>query len=507
MTKFKVASVFSDDMVLQRNKNVNVFGKGNTGDSVIITINNNSGTTTIKDGEWLCILPPMEAGGPYEMKISNGEETITFTNVMIGEVWLAGGQSNMELELQNCSNGKEVLENDKDPNVRFYYTQKNCYMNDKFYKDEENTKWQEFDSETAKAWSAVGYFFARDLAKKLGVTVGVIGCNWGGTSASNWMSRESLEQDIELKTYLDEYDLAVKGKTEAQLNAEYIEYEEYSRIWNEKSQVFYGENPNGSWDECLAFCGENKYPGPKGPMNPYSPAALYESMLQRVCPYTLKGFIYYQGESDDHKPNTYYKLFKTLIQLWRDDWGDDELPFLFVQLTMHKFEADPDFKHWCIIREAQMRTYQTVKNTGIAVIIDLGEFNEIHPKIKQPVGERLSLQALYHVYGDKSAEAFGPVYKSAVYKKDGILLSFSHGENGFEIKGDKGICGFEIAGEDKIFVPAYAEIKENSIYLSSKQIPQPKYARYCWTNYGDVSVFGTNGIPLAPFRTDRNDQL
>lgn len=503
MAKFKAAAVFSSNMVLQRDKNINVFGSGKTGENVIVSINGNTVSTKIKDEKWTAILPPMQAGGPFEMKISDGDSTIVFYNVMLGEVWLAGGQSNMELELQNCKNGKDVLATDKDTNVRFYYTQKQCFMDEKFYINEENTGWSEFNEESAKAWSAVGYFFARDLAKRLGVTVGIIGCNWGGTSASAWMSRESLEKDIDLKTYLDEYESAIAGKTLEEMCKEYREYQAYDKAWFEKSQIFYGENPEGSWDDCIKFCGENKYPGPLGPMNPFHATALYESMIKRVCPYTIKGFIYYQGESDDHKPQMYEKLFKGLIQLWRDDWGDNELPFLMVQLPMHRYKADPDYKHWCLIREAQMRTFQSVKNTGIAVILDCGEFNEIHPKEKVPVGERLALQAMYNVYGDKNIDAFGPIYKSLEYINNGIKLSFSHSENGFEIKGDKGIVGFEIAGDDENYVAANAEIQGSSICISSDEVKTPLYARYCWTNYGDVCVFGKNGIPMAPFRTHR----
>ncbi|MCH5325381.1 MAG: sialate O-acetylesterase [Eubacterium sp.] len=508
MAKFRAAAVFSSNMVLQRDKCVKVFGYGKDGDTVTVTFNGHSATAVVRGESWCVQLPPMTAGGPYEMKISDGETEKVFYNIMVGEVWLAGGQSNMELELQNCKGGKETLETDKDTNVRFYYTQKNCYMDDKFYADEENTGWSEFNSESAKAWSAVGYFFARELAAKLGVTVGLIGCNWGGTSASYWMSRESLEKDIETKAYLDDYDNAIAGKTEEELRKEYQEYIEYDNAWHAKSMEVYAKNPKASWDEVCAICGPNKYPGPHAPMNPFHATALYDSMIKRVCPYTIKGFIYYQGETDDCRPNTYFKLFKGLIQLWRDDWGDDELPFMFVQLPMHRYEADPDYKHWCIIREAQMRVYETVKNTGVAVIIDCGEFNEIHPKDKLPVGHRLYLQAMYHVYGDKDIDAFGPLYDYHIYESDSVKVYFKHADGGFEVRGDNGLTGFEVAGEDKQFVPAEAVINtDNTITVRAAEVKAPMYVRYLWTNYSDVALYGKNGIPAAPFRTSRNDNV
>lgn len=506
MPEFSTAAVFSSNMVLQRGKNINVFGEGEENALVTVGLDGATASARVKDGRWLAVLPAREAADNLIMTVGCGDERREFTNIAVGEVWLAGGQSNMELELQNCKNGKEVLETDKNPNVRYYYTQKNCHMDEKFFADEKNTGWSEFNSESAKCWSAVGYFFARDLAKRLGVTVGVIGCNWGGTSASYWMSRESLEKDVELKAYLDDYDNAVAGKNEEELTKEYLDYVAYDKAWFEKSQIFYKEHPNGEWDECCAFCGPNKYPGPLCPLNPFHATALYESLFKRVCPYTIKGVIWYQGETDDSRPRAYFKLFKALIQLWRDDFADDSLPFLFVQLPMHRYKADPDWKHWCLIREAQTRVYETVKNTGIAVALDLGEFNEIHPKSKQPVGERLSLQAMYQVYGEKSLEdeAFAPSYGSMLVKDGKIELSFEHAKGGFDINGEA--AGFEIAGSDKKFVPAVAELCGEKIYVGAAEVSEPLYVRYLWTNWGDVHFFGKNGIPLAPFRTSRNDE-
>jgi sialate O-acetylesterase len=192
-----------------------------------------------------------------------------------------------------------------------------------------------------------------------------------------------------------------------------------------------------------------------------------------------------------------------MIRQWREDWEDLTLPFLLVQLPMHRYKADPDCKNWCLIREAQMNTYQTVKNTGLAVILDSGEFNEIHPKDKTPVGQRLELQALCHVYNKISMqEAFGPIYKAFSYKDNAMELSFEYAEDGFLVKGE--LSGFEIAGEDGEFLPASASISGSRITVSSPELNNPVYVRYCWTNYGDVTVFGKNGIPLAPFRTHRS---
>lgn len=501
MAEFRVAAVFSSNMVLQREKNVKIFGEGADGQFVRVSFRDQQAEARVQDGRWCAVLAPMRAGGGDVMTVSCKEREIVFSNVAVGEVWLAGGQSNMEFELQNCTGGKEALAGDKNPGVRFYYTQKNAYMDEHFYEAERRSGWSEFNSESAKCWSAVGYFFARRIAAELGVTVGIIGCNWGGTSASAWVDRETLCRDRELRSYVEDYEAATAGKTEEEQIREYREYEEYDAEWNRRAAVCYAENPSISWEEVQSRCGANRWPGPMGCINPFRPAGLYECMLKRVMPYTLCGFLYYQGESDDHKPLLYDRLLSELIMKWRRDWEDYSLPFLMVQLPMHRYEADPDFRHWCLIREAQMKVFQTVKNTGLAVILDCGEFNEIHPKDKLPVGERLALQAMWLVYRTRSeSEVFGPVFRSAVPRGDSVELHFDHAAGGVEIRG--GGSGFEVAGEDGIFYPAAVRIAENgNLLVAAGEVPKPRCVRYCWTNYGPVNYFGKNGLPMAPFRT------
>ncbi len=506
MSRFIAGAVFSNNMVLQREKNISVFGYGENTKTVIVSLNGERAEATIGNGRWCATLPPMLAGDGYTMSIECDNEVISFTNIAIGEVWLAGGQSNMEFELQNCKGGAEALNNDINPNVRFYYTQKNSFIDENFFDRERRSCWSVFSEENARNWSATGYFFARKLAKELGVTVGIIGCNWGGTSASAWMSRERLFADSDLKTYIDEYEKAVGGKSKEEQIKEYNDFLDYHNAWEVKAEALYTKAPDLSWDEIQEICGENKWPGPMGCSNPYRPHGLYESMLERVIPYTLKGFIYYQGESDDHKPRMYFKLFSNLIQQWRDDWGDDSLPFLFVQLPMHTYSGSPDNKHWCLIREAQMRVFATVKNTGIAIIPDYSEYNEIHPKDKLPVGERLALQALYSVYKKiDESKAFGPMYKSMRILDHGIELSFDYAQDGLVSSGE--LKGFEIAGDNKVFFNATAQIRGDKIFAFSNEVKKPKHIRYCWSNYVEVSVFGKNAIPLAPFRTSMNDEM
>lgn len=497
MNRFSVASVFSSNMVLQRGKNVSVFGTGEDGVRVSVSVMGNTASALVKNGRWLAVLPPLKETSCTEMTVTDGSDTITFTNVAVGEVWLAGGQSNMEFELQNCIGGMDAIENDGDVNVRFYYTPKRTLCDADFAACEQNSAWNLFsDKASAKTWSAVGYFFAKELSERLGVTVGIIGCNWGGTSASAWMKREYAQG--ETAVYFEEFDKACEGKTREQLIAEYNDYLAYSEQWNKKSAEYYSTAENPTWNGCLEFAGECKYPGPPSPSNPMSPGVLHESMIERVCPYTLAGFIYYQGESDDHRPEMYYTLFTQLIRNWREDWHDDTLPFICAQLPMHRYAGDEDKKNWCLIREAQMRAFNTVKNMGIAVIIDCGEFNEIHPKNKLPVGHRFALQALARFYGGCDG-ASAPVVTTAVWREDCVELSFKHAGGGFVVNGAEA-TGFEICGEDGEYVAAEAKIDGEKIILSAADIKHPRGARYLWTNYGAVTVYGCYGLPLAPFR-------
>lgn len=527
----RVAKVFSDHMVLQRDKNIHVFGEALPDTTVTVTLVHRDGAcdvaqTVASENRWLAILPPQKAESDCKLIVEASDSTrIEFSDVCIGEVWLAGGQSNMELELQNCGDGRKTLQEDKNPNVRFYYTPKQPYKNAQFYEAEDNSHWQTFDEESAKLWSAVGYYFARKLSQDLGgVTVGVIGCNWGGTSASAWMSEEALAEDKDLATYLEEYKQATEGISIEEQEKAYDDYVVFHEAWDKKCGEMYKENPNLSWDEVEAVLGKCQWPGPMNVKNPFRPTGLYECMLQRVCPYSLRGFIYYQGESDDHKPQMYYKLFTRMIRQWREDFLDEQLPFILTQLTMHRYQYDADLKNWPIIREAQMDTYKTIKNTGIAVIIDRGEYNNIHPLDKLTVGERLELQALAHVY-DKLAkkDAFGPIYQGCIFHEGEIELCFEYAEEGFitrnnpvcvndaknapvPVDADKLPSGFEIAGRDKQFVPAEARVEGSRIYVSSPEVAQPLYVRYLWTNYAEVTLYGKNGMPVAPFRSSKQDE-
>lgn len=541
MANFQVAAIFSDHMVLQREKFIYIFGYADDNTKVSISLEDKNGKTLSEgsinsiNGRWEVQLAPQKAQTDCKIIITSevttpvASQNITiFKDVAIGEVWIAGGQSNMEFELQNCTEGPAELSSaptEAIQNVRFYYTNKIAWKDDHFYEAEKNTCWQTWDSPTKGAWSAVGYFFGKQLAADLGCTVGIIGCNWGGTSASAWMDTKYLERDSETKTYLEEYEEGIAGKTIEQQIKEYDDYEIAMQKWNDEYSKLLQKDHMLTWENAEKILGKNPYPGPKSCKNPLRPCGLFHCMLKRIIPYTAKGVIWYQGESDDHKPDSYYKLFTAMIENWRMEFKDDKLPFVFVQLPIHRFEADPDFKHWCKIREAQANVHTTIKNAYMTCAFDLGQFSDIHPKAKKAVGERLEKNALANVYNQFEKEkALSPMLSHVRPYEDKIVLYFDNASTGFNVHEDRitmnhyrdmerkqgktlspAFTSFEIAGFDKVYYPAAYKFgnkadEMNTITLSSPLVKNPVSVRYGWYNYGPVTIFGKNELPLVPFR-------
>lgn len=508
----KVAAIFSDNMVLQRSKEIAVFGQGEDGKQVTVRLTIMEGKqrknveeqVVVSDGRWIVYLPKQKENTGCTMVITDGDIRKEFRNIAIGEVWFCGGQSNMEFELQNITGGNAYLQNES-PNVRFYQVQRKAYIDNSFLQSEESTTWEEFDSEKAKTWSGVGYLFGKKLSEKLGVTVGLVGCNWGGTSASNWMSRDCLASDPLCATYLDDYRIATEGKEEETLIKEYEEYLKYEVEWNQKCNELYATVPGISWDEVQERIGVCQWPGPMCAKHPFRPSGLYETMVKRVVPYTMKGWLYYQGESDDHKPHCYYNMMKLLIHQWREDWMDQEMPFLLVQLPGHRYIQEEDRKHWCVIREAQEKIAENTNNVGMAVVIDAGEYDNIHPQNKEPVADRLYRQAMYKVYEKLSEEeAQSPVFESYLVEEDKLFVSFKYVSSGLKIVGDKKeIIGFEVAGADGVYYPAKAYIEGNGIIVNCNKVKTPAAVRYLWTNYpmDGVNLYNRYGLPVAPFRS------
>ena len=432
--------LFSDGAVLQRGQNVPVWGTANDGEKVTVEFAGQTATTTAQGGKWKLELKPLEAGGPFSMKIS-GDNEVTVNNLLVGEVWVASGQSNMEWTL-NASFQPEVEKPKANfPQIRMITAKKVASLAPL---DEIQGKWQECSPQTAGGFSAVAYYFARDLHAKLGVPVGIISTSWGGTPAQAWTSAEGFEGQPELKGYADQLKAAA-GK-----------------------------------------------PPEKGP-GPHFPSALYNAMIAPVVPYGMKGVIWYQGESNAGQSKQYQTLFPAMIADWRTKWKLGDFPFLYVQIA--PFKGQPPE-----IREAQFLTLAKSKNTAMAVITDYGDANDIHPKQKAPVGNRLSLAARALAYGEKIVYS-GPLYKEMKIVGSEVGISFDSTGGGLVAK-DGDLKGFTIAGADGKFVPAKAVIKGDVVVVSAEGVSDPKSVRYGWDNVPDVNLFNKDGLPASPFRTD-----
>ena len=432
--------LFTDGAVLQRGQNVPVWGTANDGEKVTVEIAGQTATTTAQGGKWKVELKPLEAGGPFSMKIS-GDNEVKVNNLLVGEVWVASGQSNMEWTL-NASFQPEVEKPKANfPQIRMITAKKVASLTPL---DEVQGKWQECSPETVGGFSAVAYYFARDLHAKLGVPVGIISTSWGGTPAQAWTSAEGFEGQPELKGYADQIKAAAEKPPE------------------------------------------------KGP-GPHFPGALYNAMIAPVIPYGMKGVIWYQGESNAGQSKQYQTLFPAMIADWRTKWKLGDFPFLFVQIA--PFKGQPPE-----IREAQFLTLAKSRNTAMAVTTDYGDANDIHPKKKEPVGNRLSLAARALAYGEKLVYS-GPLYQEMKAAGDKAWISFSHLGGGLVAK-DGDLKGFTIAGADGKFVPAKAEIKGDKVIVSAEGVADPKAVRYGWENVPDVNLFNKEGLPASPFRTD-----
>ena len=500
--------IFSDHMVLQCGKPVPIWGSGPEGEAVHVRwecgIHTVEAVTEVYRCEWSLVLPPLPAGLHGELVISDRKTELRFRNVVTGDVWFAGGQSNMEMELINCRNGDAELAACANPDIRFYQVVKRAVVDEDYLREEARSAWQICEPQTAAMLSAAAYFFARKINADMGIPIGIINCSWGGTSISAWMSREQLERSRAGRRCIDDYAAQVGGKTDAQYQAEMEEYDAQRRAWDERIRARREQEPDVSWETLNKECGPCPWPQPAGNPSPYYPSNLYRARIRRVIPYALKGFLYYQGEEDQGRAADYDELMYYLIDQWRSDWGDDRLPFLLVQLPMYASREDVEAglpsENWCVLRENQYRASQKIAHTGMAVIIDCGEYENIHPLDKQTVGFRLALQALQKVYG-KDVEADGPLFSWAQVEGGSVRLHFDHAQSGLEFHGEP--AGFEIAAASGPYFPAQAVIDGNDVVIRSSHVPQPRRARYAWTQFGPTPLFAKNGLPAMPFRTSK----
>jgi sialate O-acetylesterase len=433
--------ILGSSMVVQQKKPTQLWGWADAGEEVKVRFGEQAASTkTSDDGSWSLQLTPPEAGGPYEIVIS-GKNEITLKDVLVGEVWICSGQSNMQWSVQQALNPADEIAAAKYPNIRLFTVPRNPAEEPQ--KDTKGGNWTECNPKTAAGFSAVGYFFGRELHEELDVPVGLVNTSWGGTIADAWTSTPALE-----------------GK------------EIYKPIL-ERAKVFKPGQPNQA-------------------------SALYNGMIAPLIPLSIQGAIWYQGESNVARAAQYAELFPTMITDWRTNWGQGDFPFVFVQLAPFRYGRH-DAELLAELWDAQLHTLKTVDNVGMAVTTDIGNIRDIHPKNKQEVGRRLALWALVNSYGADIVYS-GPIFKDVEFEGSNAIVSFDHIGSGLEAEGD--LTYFTIAGEDGKFVEATAKIDGEKVIVSNDQVKDPSAVRFGWTDTAEPNLFNKEGLPASPFRTD-----
>ncbi len=501
MQRFQLAPLFRDGAVLCRGKEIRVFGTGEEGLRLSAILLDERGGLLARDecevrqGHFCFLLPPQEAQTGCVLRVTDGRDTCLSCDLAIGEVYLAGGQSNMEMELRNADEGPALIPVHQNPLVRYFNVPKYARFGPDMEAAHQRARWGSVAPGAAGDMSAAAYFFAMKLQPHLRVPVGIIDCYWGGTSITCWMDGETLRKTEEGRRYLREYDERCAGKTMAQYLREEEAFFGAHDKWNRRADAVKAEHPGYSQGEINALIGPcPPWDPPAGEGSPFRPDGLVHTMLETVMPAALTGVLFYQGEEDTFRTEHYDLLLSSLILRLREQFRDPELPFLNVQLPMWiDGAAQEDSRLWPRLRLAQWKVYRSVRFTGLAILLDQGEFDNIHPTNKRVVGERLYETALDTVYGEPAR--LSP-FAAGKWQRDGrlhIALSapVTVRENGEML--------LEIAGEDGVFLPARAETEDGGLVLSHPAVARPVSARYAWTDYARICLFGENGLPLAPF--------
>ncbi len=477
----RLPHILSDHGVLQREAPIHIWGWSAPNEKVEAEFHTQKRSATAnKFGEWELWLAPESAGGPFTLSVKGESGTpIVYSDMLVGDVWFASGQSNMEMPLKGFGPDTPVKDGDKEiaaatkPQIRLLLVEKKTAN---FPQQDLTGTWTLCTPETAKEFSAVAYFFGREIQQKEHVPIGLIDSTWGGTPVEAWASFDGLASDAALMPAFASWAKFANGQT--RLTA--IEAEEKRE------------------DDAADAAHQ---PKPKHPWHPYpeswEPAQLYNGMIAPATPYAIKGVIWYQGEtnSDPERAPLYSKLFSTMILDWRHKWQQGAFPFLYVQISSFNSPGES----WGMLRDQQFRTL-AVANTAMAVSLDVGLADNVHPPDKQTVGARLALAAEALAYG-KLVEHSGPVYRAMAIEGSKARLYFSHTGSGLSAKDGK-LVGFEVAGKDHKFGPADAVIEGQSVLVSTDAVAEPVYVRYAWQGFTSANLYNSFGLPTSTFTTE-----
>ncbi len=441
-------SLFSPGAVLQRGMRLPVWGTARDGERVTVRLGGQSATTVARDGKWKVTLKPVKAGGPYTLTIA-GDNTVTVPDVLVGDVWVCSGQSNMELPLWMAKGADAAIAASADPQLRLFSVAHNVQ---KEPVSDAKSAWVACGPKAVRDFSGVAYYFGRELRKALGVPIGLIHSSYGGTVLQAWASMPALQASPRM----------------AQFMADFAKMKE-PPIW---------------------ATGQNTWAG------------LYNGMIAPLIPYGVRGAIWYQGEGNVGDGWGYRDLLLRLIANWRIDWGQGDFPFLVVQIAPYgKRKDEPGDSMSAEVREAQLLATRQCRSSALVVTMDVGDEVDIHPRDKETVGKRLALAARAVAHGEK-VEWSGPAYRSMAIDGGRVTLTFDHAGKGLVAQGGGELTGFTIAGADGKFANARAVISGNTVVVSSPDVPEPAAVRYGWADCPVANLANSHGLPASPFRTD-----
>lgn len=472
----------SSHMVIQREREISIPGRSVAGAAILASLESNeqkyeTATRADAKGEFTLHFDPLPAGGPYRLVVQDESTSVVFDDIMLGDLWICAGQSNMQFPVAEAEGGEEALAEADKTDIRLFTMEARTAL----HRTDEvaGGPWEVASAHSAREFSAVGYFFARELRRHTSIPIGLIDTSWGGTPAEVWIDPETLAREPDLAHFHD----SMVSRTAA------------ARLLAARIDTLLGTLPP---------------PDPSRPLSasvrsdgiPRAPGICYNAMIHPLTRFPVKGVIWYQGEANWDRPAEYRHLFPTLIRDWRRAWREADLPFYFVQLASYRLPEDgPDQNAWAGLREAQ-ESALSLPATGMALAIDLGEADDIHPRNKAEVGRRLSLLALAESYQLPIDETSGPTLKSAVPDDFVMILNFDHAEGGLVLHSPSE-SAFQLAGEDGIFHPAKATVDGTTIRLTAADVPHPIHVRYAWANNPSTPLYNRAGLPARPFRTDQ----
>ncbi len=544
LANVSLPAIFGNHMVLQRDGAVPVWGQADPGEKVTVSAAGASASATAgPDGKWtvrLKNLPP--SATPVEVTVQ-GKNKITFTDVLVGDVWVCSGQSNMAFVIHQDASSKEEIAQANFPQIRFFYVPRTVAPQPLADIKPAPTRpmhgsWHVCTPESLSnlGFSAVGYYFGKNIHQTTKQPVGLIESAWGGTTAQAWTSQETLKKTPGLESlataaqkFSEGFPKALEdyGPVLEKYNADLAQWKEAN-----KDAIETYKTALAQWqtDSKQATAEGKPVPPkptpvsePKAPVspdqNPNNPTGLYNGMIAPIVPYGIKGAIWYQGEANTSQAVVYRTLFPAMIADWRENWAQGDFPFLFVQLANYMpRKPEPVNSDWALLREAQLKTALTVPNTGMAVIIDIGEETDIHPKDKWDVSTRLALAGRHLAYGETLAWS-GPIYKALKVEGAQARLTFDHIDGGLTIgvppehfhPGEprataSELQGFAIAGADNKFVWAKAKIDGDTVVVSAEGVPNPVAVRYAWADNPEANLYNKAGLPASPFRTDTDEK-